>query len=133
VLALRELAVAPTTPPGAGVERGAAAVRGLLPVRDPFDRSLLLDVLRLGRDDELDEDDGADLEPDSAPPDPADDPPELDPPELEPPDDVAGRGPACAASPAGVASARPRASVRLSCVERVMMLTPLAAIRGQYP
>ncbi len=125
---LREAAVAllPTTPPGAAVERGEAAVRGALPDRDPLD-PLSPDTDRLGREDELGADeDGADLEPLCAPPEPAEDPPELDPPEpaLELPDELElpdVRGPACAARPAGVASAAPIANVSASCVERVMV------------
>lgn len=49
---LREAAVAllPTTPPGAAVERGEAAVRGALPDRDPLEW-LSLETDRLGRED----------------------------------------------------------------------------------
>jgi hypothetical protein len=131
----REAAVAvlPTTPPGAGAERGAAAaVRGVLPLRDPLDEPFPLDTSRLGRDDGLD-DDGPDRddEPLSAPPDPAEAPPDppLDPPD-DPPDELEPavvRGTACAERPAGAASAQPRANVSASRVERVMTLTPQAA------
>jgi hypothetical protein len=134
----REAAVAvlPTTPPGAGVERGAVAVRGVLPERDPLDELFSLDTERLGRDGELDgvDEDGPDRddEPLSAPPDPADDPPE--PPELDPPDEppdelepAVVRGTACAERPAGAASASPRAIVSANRVERVIALTPQAA------
>ena len=137
----REAAVAvpPTTPPGAGAERGAAA--GVLPLRDPLDERVSLDVERLGRDDGLDEDDedgpDRDDEPFSAPPDPAEAPP--DPPELDPPDDpldelepAVVRGTACAERPAGAASAQPIANVSPSRVERVMALTPPAAKAAFY-
>lgn len=123
------VAVPPTTPPGVGVERGDAAFRGVLPVRGP---PLSLETERLGLDEEDPEleEDGPDREPDplSAPPDPAEDPPELDPPldELEP---AVVRGTACAARPAGAASASPRAVVSASRVSRVMALTPLAGKR----
>ena len=132
--------MSPTTPPGAGVERGDAA-RGVLPERDPLDEPLSLDTARLGRDDELDglDEDGPDRdeEPLSAPPDPAEAPP--DPPELDPPDEpldelepAVVRGTACAERPAGAASAQPRANVSASRVERVMALTPQARRAACY-
>jgi hypothetical protein len=137
----REAAVAvpPTTPPGSGVDRGAAALRGVLPVRDPLE-GLSLETERLGleEDDDGDDDDGPDLEPEpSAPPDPTEPPPpELDPPEeVEPPDELdpaVVRGTAWADSPTGAASARARADVNASRVERVMALTPQAARAAHY-
>jgi ATP-dependent HslUV protease subunit HslV len=130
---LRDTAALATTPLGCDVEREVAlpARAGVLPEREALARLELDDTERLGRSPEGTDDEGPERELEDSDDPPPDDPPD-DPPEPDPEDEpelAVVRGTACAASPAGAASARPTENVTANRVERVMELTPQATER----